>query len=139
VPAAAKERFEQLLEDPVCAACHIQMNPIGFGFEHYDAIGGYRDMDGNVAVDAVGEVVGTDVDGTFDGALELGPRLAQSEVVQECVAKQWMRFATGRIESDQDACAEARILATFERTDHDIAELIVAVATSDMMRFIRRQ
>ncbi|MEM6994912.1 MAG: DUF1592 domain-containing protein [Myxococcota bacterium] len=136
--ATAKERFEQLLEDPTCATCHIQVNPIGFGFENYDAIGNYREMDGNVAVDAVGELEFTDVDGDFDGAPELAARLAQSELVAKCVAKQWSRFATGRIEQQQDLCALDDIYARFEESDRNIQELIVGIAGSDMMRFIRK-
>ena len=136
--ATAKERFEQLLEDPNCAACHIQINPIGFGFENYDAIGNYRDMDGNVAVDAVGELTSTDVDGEFDGAAELAGKLAQSTVVAKCVSKQWTRFATGRIEQQQDICALDDIYLRFEESDHNIQELIVGSAGSDMMRFIRK-
>ena len=136
--ATAKERFEQLLEDPTCAACHIQINPIGFGFENYDPIGGYREMDGNVAVDAVGELISTDVDGEFNGATELADKLVESELVAKCVAKQWSRFATGRIEQMQDICALDDIYARFEESDHNIQELIVGIAGSDMMRFIRK-
>lgn len=136
--ATAKERFEQLLEDEACAGCHIQINPIGFGFEHYDAAGAYRDMDGNVPVDALGELSLTDVDGEFDGAIELGERLAQSDAVAQCLAKQWTRFATGRIEQDQDACSMEGIYAEFDESDHNIQELIISIAGSDMMRLVRK-
>ncbi len=136
--ATAKERFDQLLEDEVCAGCHIMINPIGFGFENYDAVGAYRQMDGNVQVDAVGELTLSDVDGEFDGAIELGERLAESEMVASCMAKQWTRFATGRIEQDRDACAMDDISARFDESDHNIQELIVTIAGSDMMRFIRK-
>ena len=40
--------------NPVCAACHKLMDPIGFGLEHFDAIGAWRDRDGTAAIDATG-------------------------------------------------------------------------------------
>lgn len=136
--ATAKERFEQLLEDATCAGCHVQINPIGFGFENYDAVGAYREVDGNVPVDAEGELTFTDVDGEFDGAIELAERLAQSESVANCMATQWTRFATGRIEQDRDVCTMDDIFARFDESDHNIQELIVTIAGSDMMRFVRK-
>ena len=47
--AEAKSMREQLdvhRRNPTCAACHRNMDPLGFGLENYDAIGRWRDMDG---------------------------------------------------------------------------------------------
>ncbi|HVJ20899.1 MAG TPA: DUF1588 domain-containing protein, partial [Polyangiaceae bacterium] len=93
---STRERFAQHSSDPGCATCHELMDPIGFAFEHYDAVGRYRDVDGGKPVDAQGELVGTDVAGTFDGVPELGQRLVASEDVRRCVATQWFRYAFGR-------------------------------------------
>ena len=35
--------MEQHRADPDCATCHARMDPLGFGFENYDAIGAWRD------------------------------------------------------------------------------------------------
>ena len=40
--ATTRERVEAHTQDPVCASCHEKMDYIGFGFEHYDAIGQFR-------------------------------------------------------------------------------------------------
>jgi hypothetical protein len=132
-----KERYEQHRNDPNCSGCHVLMDPIGFGLEHYDAIGAWREMDGQVPVDAVGELAATDVDGEFDGAIELADKLVQSQAVQACVVRQWMRFGLGRIETEADACTERGLTTTFAESGGDVHELVVAVATSRAMRYLR--
>ena len=47
-------------------------------------------------VDATGELVGTDVDGKFDGAIELSQALVESKDVETCMANHWFHFAFGR-------------------------------------------
>ena len=41
-------------QNAVCASCHERMDPIGFAFENYDAIGALRDKDGGFAIDPSG-------------------------------------------------------------------------------------
>ena len=138
--ATAQERYAQHNENPACAVCHSQMDPVGFGFEAYDATGRHRTMDGNVAIVDEGEVIGSgEFDGPFEGAVELGELLVQSDVVRQCVADQWFRFATGRFEADEDQCSRDEIYAAFEAGDYDIGDLIVAVAVSDAMRWRRSE
>ena len=45
--ATTRQRFEQHRANPSCAACHQLMDPIGIGFENYDAIGRYRTTENN--------------------------------------------------------------------------------------------
>ena len=40
--STTKELFAQHSEDPACSGCHRLMDPLGFGFENYDAIGRWR-------------------------------------------------------------------------------------------------
>jgi hypothetical protein len=49
-----REQLEIHRRNPNCAACHRNMDPLGFGLENYDAIGRWRDMDGPFPVDASG-------------------------------------------------------------------------------------
>lgn len=37
------EQLARHREDPDCAVCHLRMDPIGLSFEHYNAIGEWRD------------------------------------------------------------------------------------------------
>ena len=41
-PRSVRERMERHRTDPVCASCHVRMDPLGFALENFDAIGGYR-------------------------------------------------------------------------------------------------
>ena len=52
-----RERFANHEADPMCAGCHVMIDPIGLAFEHYDAIGAWRTTDGPSAVDASGEII----------------------------------------------------------------------------------
>jgi mono/diheme cytochrome c family protein len=49
-----REQLDVHRRNPTCAACHRNMDPLGFGLENYDAIGRWRDMDGQHPVDASG-------------------------------------------------------------------------------------
>src|SRR6185503_2846391 len=49
-----RERLEAHRANPACSGCHNIMDPLGFGLENYDGIGGYRTMDGAAAVDVRG-------------------------------------------------------------------------------------
>ena len=51
-----RERLLQHQTDSACAACHERID-IGFAFEHFDAIGGWRDQwENGIDVDATGTV-----------------------------------------------------------------------------------
>lgn len=136
--ATTRERFAEHTEDPACAGCHVLIDGIGFGFEHYDAIGAWRDMEGTLPVDASGEVLGTDeINGEFDGAVELANKLAQSTEVQECVATQWMSFALGRVPGEDDTCSTDDLIARFQDSGHDVRELVLALVETEAFRMRR--
>jgi hypothetical protein len=130
-----REQFAEHSENPVCAGCHVLMDPIGFGFEHFDGVGRYRATEWGLAVDASGELHGTDVDGTFNGVNELAQLLASSDQVKACVASQWFRFGYGRFETDEDDCSVEEIKAAFAASNYDIKELIIALTLTDAFRY----
>jgi hypothetical protein len=134
-----RQRFEQHQEDPACKGCHALIDGIGLGFEHYDAIGAYRELDGVNPVDATGEIVaaGDDLLGTFDGAVELAHKLAESDEVRGCASRQWFRFALGRVESASDACSIHGLQQAFESSGGDIRKLLAEIALSDAFRYVR--
>lgn len=125
---STRQRFERHRKDPACKGCHKLMDPIGFGFENYDGIGRYRTKEGSLNVDARGELYGTkDVNGPFDGAVELAKKLVKSGEVQECMVRQWFRYAQGRVEGPGDACTIQSAKAVFAKSGYDVRELIVAL------------
>ncbi|MDQ3032117.1 MAG: DUF1592 domain-containing protein [Myxococcota bacterium] len=127
-----RERFSQHREEPSCAGCHVLIDPIGFGFENYDALGRFRTDEEGQTIDASGEVVqGGDASGEFDGLIELTDQLASSEAVRSCMARQWFRFATQRIETSADRCSLEDLDQRFEDSGYDIRELMVGLVAID--------
>ncbi len=54
VAASMRQQLQAHRANATCASCHAKMDPLGFGLENYDAIGRWRTMDGNFAVDSSG-------------------------------------------------------------------------------------
>jgi len=130
-----RERFAEHSDNPSCVGCHRLMDPIGFGLEHYDALGRYRETEEALAIDARGEVLdGKDASGTFDGAIELSEMLAASDEVAACVATQFFRYALSRTETDADLCSLSRVGENFIAANKDIRSLILEVVKSDSFR-----
>ena len=64
-PGTLGPRMEQTRADPTRASCHAFLDPVGFAFEHVDAVGHWRDKDNNEPIDASGQLV---TGQKFDGA-----------------------------------------------------------------------
>jgi hypothetical protein len=136
--ATTRERFAEHSENPACAGCHVKMDPVGFGFEHYDGIGLWRDTDQGLPIDDVGELVDTrGIDGPFHGVTGLAHKLAQSEEVRQCVATQWFRFGYGRVEGEDDRCAMDQVQKAFAASGFNVKELLVALTQTDAFRYRR--
>jgi hypothetical protein len=130
--ASTRERFRQHTAVPGCASCHQFIDGIGFGFEHFDAVGKYRTMDDGHPVDATGDM--NDVEGLhtrtsapYTSVGELAGILAGSTAAKNCFAIQYFRFARGRFESDESACALGQIQSRFRDSGYDLQELLVAL------------
>jgi hypothetical protein len=135
---STRERARQHQDDPSCSACHKRLDPVGFAFENFDAIGRFRKDDGGKSVDASGELVGSeDADGKFMGVAGLGALLADSEQVRACIARQWFRFALARFEQEVDACALARLDEAFAAEDASLHALPAAIVESDAFLYKR--
>jgi hypothetical protein len=133
--ATTRERFAEHTADPACSACHRLIDGIGFGFEHYDAIGRYIDQESGKPIDATGQILGSDdIDGPFDGVPELAAKLASSAQVRECAALQWLRFSLGRQERDADECSTQAAIAAFEDSGFNIRQLLLAIVGTDAFR-----
>jgi hypothetical protein len=134
--ATTREQFEQHRSDPACSGCHMLFDPIGFGFENYDAVGRFRTTENGFDVDASGELAASDVDGPFVGPRQLGEKLAGSEQVAQCVARQWFRFSYGRTESAElDACNLDSLDQAFADSGYDMRELLVSLTQTDAFLF----
>lgn len=134
-PKTNRELFEERTAPAQCQGCHVRMDGFGFGLEHYDAIGAFREVDQGLPVDASGNVLGTDVDGPFVGGVELSRVLAESERVEACATRNWVRYALGRAPDRADACFIDRLSSSFAATGGNVRELLVSIATSPEFRY----
>jgi hypothetical protein len=126
--ATTRERFSQHSSDPACHACHQYLDPVGFGFEQYDAIGQYRTTENGKPIDASGDLadiegLGSGTHAPFNTLAQLGALLAASPSAHACMARQMFRFASGYVERPEDAC----VLKALAGND-DLRELMVAIA-----------
>ena len=122
-----RERFAQHRSDSACSGCHEMLDPVGFGFEHFDASGRYREREGDNAIDDSGYLVGTDVDGPFQGLAGLSEKLLASTQVKRCVATQWFRYAFARGETADDSCTLDRLTQVLTESKGDLKLLMVAL------------
>jgi hypothetical protein len=136
VTATARERAAQHRKSPDCASCHEQFDPIGFAFENYDAIGRYRTVDeAGKGIDATATISDTaKLDGPIKNVLDLIQKLGSDSEVRACVARQWMRFALGRNETEEDEPSIKGAVAAFGANDGKVADLLIALARSDSFR-----
>jgi hypothetical protein len=133
-----KEQFEEISANPACAGCHTLMNPIGFIFEHYDGIGQWRDQQNGKDIDATGDVVQTeDIDGTYDGAVELSRALAESSQVRQCVSSQWFRFAYNRTVTREDSCSLEQLNQVFADSGFNIKALLIELTQTNAFLYRR--
>jgi hypothetical protein len=131
----ARERFgAHMTAGGSCTNCHSLMDPIGFTFETFDAMGQYRTTEQGATIDISGNIAkATDagLNGNFTGVKELGAKLAGSRQVQDCVATELFRYGSGRYEETPDSCSLAGLRDAFAASGGDLAELAVAMTQTD--------
>ena len=134
--ATTRDRWAQHSADPLCAGCHQIIDPLGFGLEHYDAMGRWRDDENGLPIDASGTIVdGDDANVDFDGALELAQILSSEQAVRECFVEQWFTFAHGRAPEEGDNCSIDSLRTTFEESDNDIPTLLIELTRTPSFRY----
>jgi len=55
-----REKVAELTSKPACMSCHVTINPLGFSFERFDAVGRVRATDNKKPVDAVSDYTTSD-------------------------------------------------------------------------------
>jgi len=134
-PMTTRQRLEVTHVKPECNGCHASIDGIGYAFSNYDAIGAWRDSDNGLPVNAAGVLTNTlDLDGTFDGTVALGAKLAQSVQVKACVTEQWYRYALGVGEEQLNTCALKSTIEHFNASGNKLPELLVALVSSEAFR-----
>jgi hypothetical protein len=138
VPALPEEKqltgtlrqvMEQHRSNALCASCHQRMDPIGFAFENYDAIGAWRDKDGEFPIDPSGVLPGGQ---SFQGPAELKTILrGKKDHFARCLTEMMLTYAIGRGLEYFDKCAVDTILQVLDENHDRFSTLVVEVIKSE--------
>ncbi len=120
-----REQYSALVSNPACAACHTLVDPIGFGFENFDASGAFRTTENGKTIDTAGNLSGgSSIDGPFLGAIALAKKLAASKEARACFAQKWLEYALNRKLRDQDMPSTDQIVGSGDSSNWDILNII---------------
>ena len=131
-PATVRERMEQHRANPVCAACHAKMDPLGFALENFDAIGQWRSVDREA--DAPIDPSGAMPNGTpFATPAEFRATLLtdpwRSEFIST-VTEKLLTYAIGRGLAYYDAPAVRGITRGAESSDFRWSSIVIGIVKS---------
>ena len=127
--ATLRLRMQQHRSKVSCAVCHNKLDPLGFGLENFDAIGGWRDQDSNVAVDSSGKLPSGE---SFRGAGELKAVLkAHKSEFARCFTEKMLTYALGRGLEEYDRCAVEQIVKSLESSRYRFSALVLGIVKSD--------
>ena len=128
-PRSMREAMVQHRSNPACASCHQVLDPLGFGLEHFDAVGAWRDTDGpNATIDATGSLPGG---ARFDGPRELREALLrQPESFVRVVAERLLTYALGRGVEHYDLPAVRAVARSAARDDYRFSALVMSIVES---------
>jgi hypothetical protein len=142
-PQTNRQRLAVHTTDQTCASCHNLIDPIGFGFEKFDAIGGRREKANllfypldrkskepprkvELDLDTTGWVAGI-ADSNFSSPRELGAILARTPQCQECIVKQYFRYVAGRLETSTDRSMIRKVYHDFRDSRFRFQEMLVSM------------
>lgn len=113
-----------------CATCHTLINPVGYAFETFDAVGQFRSVESDAPVDASGTLRLPDGDIVFDGARELAAELAERSRIRACYAKNWLQYAYARSETGLDLRTLATVAKGLAADDFGARDVMVSMTQS---------
>ena len=123
-----RQQMEAHRANPMCAACHSKMDPIGFSFENYNAIGQWRDKDGKWPIDAAGKLPSGQ---TFNGAQELEAIYRKNpDTFVECVTYKLLTYALGRGLERYDRPTVKEISKRIAADDYRFDDLVLEIVNS---------
>jgi hypothetical protein len=128
-PQSVRERLEAHRQNPVCAACHVHMDPLGFALENFDGAGRWRDTtEAGTPVDASGSLV----DGTtFSTPTEFRQMLMnRREEFYLTFAEKLLTYALGRGVEYFDMPTVRSIVRDAAPSDHRWSAFVLGIVRS---------
>jgi hypothetical protein len=125
-----REIMEAHRANPSCNACHGVMDPLGFAFENFNAIGEWRtkDQDAGTPIDASGKLVdGTAINGPVDLRKAL---MKHPEQFVETVTEKMMTYALGRSVEYYDMPTIRKIVRDAARDNYRFSSIVMGIVKS---------
>lgn len=123
-----RQQMEKHRASPMCAGCHVKMDPLGFSLENYNAIGQWRTHDAGQPVDASGVLPNGK---NFNGSAELKTILmGNRDAFAECLTEKLMTYALGRGLEGFDRRAVKQITTGLAKNDYRFSALISGIVNS---------
>ena len=116
-------------EASLCASCHSRMDPLGLALENFNAIGGWREKDGDQNVDSAGELITGE---KFSDIREL-KRVLKTDRRRDfyrCVTEKLFVYALGRGLEYYDDVAVDRIVEKLDLEGGRFSVLLDGVISS---------
>ena len=131
--ASVRDRLAEHRENPVCASCHVVIDPLGFALENFDVIGGWRTFDeGGHPVDARGSYPGGV---EFEGFPDLREWLLdQPERFAHTLTEKLMAYALGRGIEYYDQPSIREIVSSAETEDYRWSSVVLGIVRSPAFR-----
>ncbi|MCA9114291.1 MAG: DUF1592 domain-containing protein [Planctomycetaceae bacterium] len=127
--ATLREQLALHRESPGCASCHKVMDPLGFGFENFDAIGRWRTEDRGHPIDSSGKLPGGE---EFSGAVELtGVLRGREQQFSRHFTRALLTYALGRGLEYYDECAVDQLTESLRTNGHRFSVLVSEIVLSD--------
>jgi mono/diheme cytochrome c family protein len=124
-----RQRLGAHRANPACASCHRTIDPVGFALENFDAVGRWRDHDGDSGpVDVSGALPGA---GAFRGVAGLEDALlSRPELFAGRLTEKLLTFALGRGVEYYDAPAVRKILRDAEPGGYRLSSILLGIVKS---------
>jgi hypothetical protein len=126
---SVREQMELHRRNPVCASCHVSMDPLGFALENFDAVGKWRTVGkGGVPIDAAASLP----DGTtFNGVAELRDLLvSHRQEFSSAFVEKLLTYGLGRGVEYYDRPAIRAIMREAAPSDYRWSSIILGIAKS---------
>ncbi|MBX7194295.1 MAG: DUF1592 domain-containing protein [Sandaracinaceae bacterium] len=137
MPHTLRERVTTFTGAGTCgASCHGTMiNPIGFAFEHFDAVGAYRDRDRHdLPLDSADSYAFQGNTREFADAVELSAIVADERMTHACYAEHLLQFVHGRAPSTMDEGLLRHVTRASHHDSASLRDLVRILVTSEAFR-----
>ena len=125
-----RQQMEQHRANPVCASCHQRMDPIGFAFENFDAVGAWRDKDGR-RPDRRLRRAARRPEVRRPGRAARRSCATDKDVFVRCVAEKMLTYALGRGLEAYDRRAVNTIVDALGKENDRFSALLIEIVKSD--------